>query len=108
MIIPAVTARAVTDNETGTPGTNGSNGTNPGGTGGPGDYALRTDGLVEALSACGGIGSILAWIRFIPRPLRDCGYKLVSRVRYAIFGEWKPRPLARPEWAERFIDRYPS
>jgi predicted DCC family thiol-disulfide oxidoreductase YuxK len=79
-----------------------------GGTGGPGDYALRTDGLAEALSACGGTGSVLAWMRFIPRTIRDGAYKLVSRFRYRIFGEWKPRPLARPEWAERFIDGPPS
>jgi predicted DCC family thiol-disulfide oxidoreductase YuxK len=79
-----------------------------GGTGGRGDYALRTDGLAEALAACGGIGSVLAWIRFIPRPIRDGGYRLISRIRYRIFGEWKPRPLARPEEAVRFIDGYPS
>jgi predicted DCC family thiol-disulfide oxidoreductase YuxK len=79
-----------------------------GGTGGPGDYALRTDGLSEALAACGGIGSILAWMRFIPRPVRDGAYRVISRIRYRIFGEWRPRPLARPELAARFIDGYPS
>jgi predicted DCC family thiol-disulfide oxidoreductase YuxK len=79
-----------------------------GGTGGPGDYALRTDGLAEALSACGGIGTVLAWMRFIPSPIRDGAYRLVSRLRYRIFGEWRPRPLARAEWASRFIDGYPS
>jgi predicted DCC family thiol-disulfide oxidoreductase YuxK len=79
-----------------------------GGDGGPGDYALRTDGLAEALAACGGLGVVLAWIRFVPRPIRDGAYKLVSRLRYRIFGEWKPRPLARPEYRERFIDGPPS
>jgi predicted DCC family thiol-disulfide oxidoreductase YuxK len=79
-----------------------------GGDGGSGDYAIRTDGLSEALAACGGIGTMLAWIRFVPRPIRDGAYKLVSRIRYRIFGEWKPRPLARPEFRERFIDGYPS
>jgi len=78
-----------------------------GGTGGPQDYALRTDGLAEALSACGGMGGFLAWIRFIPRPLRDGAYRLVSRLRYRIFGEWRPRPLARPRDAARFIDGPP-
>ncbi len=78
------------------------------GDGGPGDFAIRTDGLAQALAACGGIGSVLAWIRFVPRPVRDGAYKLVSRLRYRIFGEWKPRPLARPEFRERFIDGRPS
>jgi predicted DCC family thiol-disulfide oxidoreductase YuxK len=79
-----------------------------GGTGGPEDYALRTDGLAEALSACGGMGSVLAWIRFVPRPLRDGAYRLVSRLRYRIFGDWRPRPLARPELGARFIGGPPS
>jgi predicted DCC family thiol-disulfide oxidoreductase YuxK len=78
-----------------------------GGDGGPGDYALRTDGLAAALETCGGLGTMLAWIRFVPRPVRDGAYKLVSRLRYRIFGEWRPRPLARPEFRERFIDGPP-
>ena len=45
---------------------------------------------------------------FGSRPVRDGAYKLVSRLRYRIFGEWKPRPLARPEFRERFIDGPPS
>jgi predicted DCC family thiol-disulfide oxidoreductase YuxK len=75
-----------------------------GGQGGRADYALRTDGLAAALAACGGLGTVLAWIRFVPRPVRDGAYRLVSRLRFRIFGEWRPRPLARPEYAARFID----
>jgi predicted DCC family thiol-disulfide oxidoreductase YuxK len=70
---------------------------------GPGAYALRTDALVAALEACGGAGRALAWIRLVPRPWRDAGYRLVARVRYRLFGEWRARPLARPEWGDRFI-----
>jgi predicted DCC family thiol-disulfide oxidoreductase YuxK len=73
------------------------------GTGGPADYALRTDGLVAALEVCGGLGGVLAWIRFVPRPLRDGAYRIVARIRYRVFGAWKPRPLARPEYEKRFI-----
>src|ERR1700690_1438116 len=79
-----------------------------GGCGGPGDYALRTDGLAAALAACGGIGGVLAWIRFVPRPMRDGAYRLVSRLRFRLFGEWRPRPLPRPELGDRFIGGYPS
>jgi predicted DCC family thiol-disulfide oxidoreductase YuxK len=79
-----------------------------GGTGAPGDYALRTDGLAAALAACGGIGVVLAWIRFVPRPLRDGAYRLVSRLRFRLFGEWRPRPLARRELNDRFIGGHPS
>jgi predicted DCC family thiol-disulfide oxidoreductase YuxK len=72
-----------------------------------GGYSLRTDTLVAALEACGGAGHALAWIRFIPRALRDGCYRLVARLRFRLFGEWKPRPLPRPEWASRFIPDYP-
>jgi predicted DCC family thiol-disulfide oxidoreductase YuxK len=73
------------------------------GGGGPGSYALRTDALVAALEACGGIGRVLAWIRHVPRAWRDAAYRLVARTRYRIFGVWKDRPLPRPEMRERFI-----
>jgi len=71
-------------------------------------YALRTEALVAALEACGGAGRVLAWIRFVPRPCRDAGYRLIARLRYRLFGEWKDRPLPRPEWRDRFIDGTPS
>jgi predicted DCC family thiol-disulfide oxidoreductase YuxK len=70
---------------------------------GPDAFLLRTDAIVAALEACGGAGRVLAWIRFIPRPWRDAGYRLVARLRYRLFGEWRDRPLARPEWRDRFI-----
>lgn len=73
------------------------------GTGGADDYALRTDGLIAALQACGGLGPVLAWIRFIPRAWRDGAYRWVARERYRVFGEWRDRPLSRPEMSERFI-----
>jgi predicted DCC family thiol-disulfide oxidoreductase YuxK len=75
---------------------------------GPGGYALRTDGFVAALKAGGGIGRVLAWIRYIPRAWRDGAYRLVARIRYRIFGAWRERPLARPEMKERFIAGGPA
>jgi len=64
---------------------------------------LRTDGAIAALRAVGrpGLASMLA---IFPRFLRDAGYKLVAKVRYAVFGPWRPCPLPRPEWAGRFLD----
>jgi predicted DCC family thiol-disulfide oxidoreductase YuxK len=78
-----------------------------GGDGSSGDYALRTDGLAAALAACGGIGRVLAWIRFVPRPLRDGAYRLISRLRFQLFGTWKPRLPSRSEFRERFITELP-
>ena len=82
------------------------------------DY-LRSEGLPTAdfdslvfvvLDACaaaeaGGAGRALAWLRFVPAVVRDAAYRLVSKSRFAIFGEYKPRALPNPEWEGRFIAR---
>lgn len=70
---------------------------------GRGDFKLRTDGAIAALRVIGGFGSVLAWVRIIPHAWRDAAYRLIARWRYRIFGVWRPRPLARAGWAERFL-----
>ncbi len=71
----------------------------------PGEYLLRTDGVIAALDACGGLGPELAAVLGIfPAAWRDAGYRLVARWRYRVFGAWQSRPLPKPEWAARFID----
>lgn len=70
----------------------------------PADYLRRTDGVVAALKACGGFGAALGRaLGAVPATWRDAGYRLVARWRYRLWGEWRPRPLARPEWAGRFL-----
>lgn len=71
----------------------------------PRGYLLRTDGVIAALRVCGGLGKGLAAVLAVfSTAWRDAGYRLVARWRYRIFGEWRPRPLARPEWQARFIE----
>lgn len=68
------------------------------------DFLSRTNGVVAALRVCGGVaGACGAMLKVIPSSWRDAGYKLIARWRYRIWGEWKPRPLAKPAWAARFI-----
>lgn len=64
---------------------------------------LRTDGVIAALRAVGrpGWAGTLAGL---PRFLRDAGYKIVARTRYAIVGPWRACPLPRPEWVARFME----
>lgn len=70
---------------------------------GPG-FLLRTDGAIAALRAVGGLGRVLAAVlAVVPPSWRDAGYCGIARCRYRIFGEWRPRPLARAEWAARFL-----
>ena len=70
------------------------------------EFLVRTAGVLAALRAIGGwsraVAAVLAWV---PAGLRDAAYRVVARTRYRIFGAWKPQPLARPEWAQRFLHR---
>jgi predicted DCC family thiol-disulfide oxidoreductase YuxK len=69
------------------------------------DFLLRTDGVIAALRECGGLGPELAAVLAVfPVAWRDAGYRLVARWRYRIFGVWRPRPLARPDWVGRFLE----
>jgi predicted DCC family thiol-disulfide oxidoreductase YuxK len=69
------------------------------------EYLMRSAGVIAALRAIGNPATrILAGLLGIfPAAIRDAGYRLVGRWRYRLFGPWRPRPLARPEWAERFL-----
>jgi predicted DCC family thiol-disulfide oxidoreductase YuxK len=64
---------------------------------------LRTDGALAAAAAVGGVWRLITWMRILPRSVRDPFYKLVARTRYALFGTYRPTPLADPSWAERFL-----
>ena len=66
---------------------------------------LRTDGVLAACAEVGGGWRVLAWLRIVPRALRDPFYKVVARSRYALFGEYRPVPLPDPEWEKRFLAR---
>lgn len=46
----------------------------------------------------------LARLRFVPRPIRDAGYRLVARTRYRIFGRHDACELPAPWLRERFLD----
>jgi predicted DCC family thiol-disulfide oxidoreductase YuxK len=68
-----------------------------------GPHHLRTEGVLRVLKELGGVWRAMLWLRIIPAGVRDFFYKLVARMRYRLFGEYRPRPLARPEWAARFL-----
>ena len=70
------------------------------------EFQLRTAGVIAALRAAGGAGGPLAaLLALFPAGLRDAAYRTVAHWRYRLFGAWRPRPLARAEWAERFLER---
>ncbi len=68
------------------------------------DFLWRTAGVVAALRAIGALaGGLAAILAVVPTSWRDGGYRLVSRWRYRVFGPWRARPLARADWAARFL-----
>lgn len=67
------------------------------------DYLLRTDGVVGALRAVGGVAGVLGWLALVPRAWRDAAYKGVARIRHRLFGTGQAQGLARPEWSARFL-----
>lgn len=71
----------------------------------PGAYRLRSDGVLAAAAAIGGGWRVLAWLRVMPRFLRDPFYRLIARMRYRMFGRSHPAPLPDPEWEKRFLAR---
>jgi predicted DCC family thiol-disulfide oxidoreductase YuxK len=67
------------------------------------DFHLRTDAVLRVLDELGGVWRVMSWARVIPARCRDPFYKLVARLRYRLFGEYRPTPLPEPGWYERFI-----
>jgi predicted DCC family thiol-disulfide oxidoreductase YuxK len=47
--------------------------------------------------------ALAAVMRWIPRPLRDLGYRLVARYRYRIWGRLETCPIPTAQERERFL-----
>jgi predicted DCC family thiol-disulfide oxidoreductase YuxK len=68
-----------------------------------GAFLLRTSGALAAFALLDGPWRALSWLGVVPGFLRDPVYRLVSRTRTMLFGKYRPRPLANPAWAARFL-----
>lgn len=73
--------------------------------GGPSESVLTRSDAVLALLAelpapWPAVAGLLCWI---PRPLRDLGYRLIARCRYRIWGRLKTCPLPTVEERARFL-----
>jgi predicted DCC family thiol-disulfide oxidoreductase YuxK len=71
----------------------------------PGGALLRTDGALAAFAELDGAWRRVSWLRLVPRGIRDAVYRLISKTRYALFGQYQPGPLADPSWESRFLAR---
>ena len=48
---------------------------------------LRSDAVIEIAKSLTGIGALLQYLHFFPKPLRDGAYDLLAKYRYQIFGK---------------------
>ena len=68
-------------------------------------YRLRTSGALAAFASMGGPWAVFSRLSAVPTWIRDPVYKLISKTRYAVFGEYELRPLENPDWEKRFLAR---
>jgi len=63
----------------------------------------RSDAAFEILHDLGGVWRWVAWLRFIPRPIRNTAYDFVARRRYRWFGKYDACRLPEAGTNERFL-----
>ncbi len=64
----------------------------------------RSDAILLMLKNLGGIWSLSAMGRLLPRALRDVIYNLVARNRYRVFGKSESCMLPEPRHRSKFLD----
>ncbi len=64
---------------------------------------VRSDAALEVARYLGGPWRALALVRFVPRPLRDLGYRLVASLRHRILGGYARPSVVRPGDQGRFL-----
>ena len=65
---------------------------------------VRSAAAVRVLWRLGGVWSLIGWLLwFIPRPLRDTGYRIISANRYRLFGKKETCRLPTPAEQARFL-----
>jgi predicted DCC family thiol-disulfide oxidoreductase YuxK len=63
---------------------------------------LRSDAVFRIVAQITGPWRRLVWLRRLPRPLTDAGYRLFARCRYRLFGKFDTCPTPHPGERARF------
>ena len=70
-----------------------------------GQLFYRSTAMLRILQDLGGFwGGVATLFRIIPVPLRDMVYRMVSSIRYRVFGKHETCRLPTPEERRRFLD----
>lgn len=64
----------------------------------------RSDAILRASEALGGVWKISALGKIVPRPLRDLFYQLVATNRYRVFGKYDVCMMPEPKYKKKFLD----
>ena len=64
---------------------------------------MESDATLRILERLGGMWSILAYFRFIPKNIRDLIYRIVAKYRYRLFGKYDSCRIPGEEEKARFL-----
>lgn len=64
---------------------------------------LRSEAVLRIIAAIDGPWRRLAWLRVLPRPILDWGYRLFARRRYRVFGRLDACPTPGDGERARFV-----
>ena len=67
------------------------------------DLHERSDAAFEILRDLGGVWRLVAWLRLVPRPIRNAVYDFIARRRYRWFGKFDACRLPEAGTNERFL-----
>jgi len=65
---------------------------------------LRSGAVLRVAAEIQGPWRRLNWLRIVPRPIRDWGYRLFARNRYRMFGRLDACPVPSEAERARFVD----
>jgi len=66
--------------------------------------SVRSQAILDCLSALGGIWQVVSGLRIVPLFLRDWFYNFIARKRYRWFGKDDECIVPPPEMKERFLE----
>jgi predicted DCC family thiol-disulfide oxidoreductase YuxK len=64
----------------------------------------RSNAILRALEALGGIWKLSVVSKVLPRPIRDLFYRFVATNRYKVFGKYEVCMMPEPKYREKFLD----
>ncbi len=66
--------------------------------------SVRSQAILDCLSALGGFWRVASLLRIIPRFFRDTIYNFIATNRYKWFGKYEECIVPSPEFRERFLE----